>query len=112
MQIKYTIDAFASLTSLINFIESKNTQGAGIRWLERYEGFLLKILNNIKRLSLCKNVTFKKLHLHCVYFNDWLIAISIHEGFYSGRSYFTQIKDKGIGFLSGSYVLMSQIKLS
>jgi len=36
MQIKYTLDAFASLTSLLNFIESKNTQGAALRWLERY----------------------------------------------------------------------------
>ena len=52
MQIKYTIDAFASLTSLINFIESKNTQGAGLRWLDRYEEFLTKELINLKRLSL------------------------------------------------------------
>jgi hypothetical protein len=81
MQIKYTLDAFASLTSLINFIESKNTQGAGLRWLERYEAFLLKTLVNVKRLSFCKNSVFKKLHLYCVYFNDWLIAISVHEDF-------------------------------
>ena len=30
-EIKYTRDAFASLTSLINFIEAKNTEDAGIR---------------------------------------------------------------------------------
>lgn len=81
MQVKYTLDAFASLTSLINFIESKNTQGAGLRWLEHYEAFLLKTLVNVKRLALCKNPVFKKLHLHCIYFNDWLIAISEHEDF-------------------------------
>ncbi|HEY5464307.1 MAG TPA: hypothetical protein VIJ95_13685 [Hanamia sp.] len=81
MQIKYTIDAFASLTSLINFIESKNTQGAGLRWLDRYEEFLTKELINLKRLSLCKNAVFHKLNLHCIYFNEWLIAISIHEDF-------------------------------
>ena len=81
MQIKYTLDALASLTSLINFIESKNTQGAGLRWLGRYETFLLKTLANVKRLTLCKNSVLKKLHLHCIYFNDWLIAISVHEDF-------------------------------
>lgn len=81
MQIKYSLDAFASLTSLINYIESKNTKGAGFRWLERYEAFLTKELINIKRLSLCKNAVFNKLQLHCIYFNEWLIAISIHEDF-------------------------------
>jgi hypothetical protein len=67
MQIKYTLDAFASLTSLLNFIESKNTQGAALRWLERYEAFLLKTLVNVKRLTLCKNPVFKKLQLHCIF---------------------------------------------
>jgi hypothetical protein len=81
MQIKYTLDAFASLTSLLNFIESKNTQGAALRRLERYEAFLLKTLVNVKRLTLCKNPVFKKLQLHCIYFNDWLIAVSVHDDF-------------------------------
>ncbi len=39
MQINYTANAFASLASLINFIEEKNTAGAGIRWLQNYESF-------------------------------------------------------------------------
>ena len=81
MQIKYTLDAFASLTTLLNYIESKNTQGAGLRWLESYESFLTKELINIKRLSFCKNAVFNKLQLNCIYFNEWLIAISIHEDF-------------------------------
>lgn len=54
MQIRYTLDAFTSLTSLINFIEDKNTQGAGLRWLARYETFLQKELVNLKYVSLCK----------------------------------------------------------
>lgn len=37
MQVNYTADAFATLTSLVNFIEANNTPGAGIRWLQRYE---------------------------------------------------------------------------
>jgi len=44
------------------FIESKNTQGAGLRWLDRYEEFLTKELVNLKRLSLCKNAVFNKLY--------------------------------------------------
>lgn len=80
-EIRYTLDAFASLSSLINFIESKNTEGAGLRWLEQYENYLKKALNNIQRTRLCNNKTFNKLNLRCIYYNDWLIAFSIQEKF-------------------------------
>ena len=39
MNIDYTTEAFSSLIQLINYIESKNTQGAGVRWLTRFENF-------------------------------------------------------------------------
>jgi len=35
MLISYTKDAYISLTDLVNFIKSKNTAGAGLRWLNR-----------------------------------------------------------------------------
>ncbi len=81
MLVKYTTDAFACLTRLVNFIEERNTAGAGIRWLNRYEKHLNKALVNAKHIKLCNNATFKKVYLRCIYFNDWLIAFSIHEDF-------------------------------
>ncbi len=81
MQVKYTTDAFASLTQLINFIEAKNTTGAGIRWLNKYEQNITKAFINAKQKRLCSNETFLKLNLHCIYFNDWVIAFSIHKDF-------------------------------
>ena len=81
MQIKYTTDAFASLAQLVNFIESKNTAGAGMRWLAKYERFLISSLVDARRKPLCNNATFKKLNLRCIYFNEWLIAFSINENF-------------------------------
>lgn len=81
MQIKYAGEAFASLTQLINFIESKNTAGAGLRWLEKFEQHLIKSFANTKHKRVCNNATFKKLNLKCIYFNDWLIAFSIHKNF-------------------------------
>lgn len=81
MQINYTADAFSSLIRLINFIEETNTEGAGVRWLNRYELFLKKKLSNPKQIRLCNNLTFNKLNLRCIYFNDWAIAFSIHENF-------------------------------
>ena len=77
MQINYTADAFTSLVQLINFIESTNTNGAGLCWLSRYQLFLQNNIANPYKIKLCHNLTFKKLNLRCIYFNDWLIAFSV-----------------------------------
>lgn len=74
MRISYTNNAFAALASLINFIEDKNTKGAGLNWLNRYESFLEKSFVNAEQVRLCNNATFKTLGLKCIYFNDWVIA--------------------------------------
>ncbi len=79
MLVKYTNSAFASLAQLINFIETTNTAGAGIRWLNRYEQFLDKTFLNTKHKRICNNAALKKLNLKCIYFNDWLIAFSIQQ---------------------------------
>lgn len=81
MQINYTKEAFSSLINLINFIEAKNTENAGIRWLGRYEGFLEKKLFNPIQIKGCRNFTFNKLNLRCIYFNDWVIAFSVYNDF-------------------------------
>ncbi len=79
MQINYTADAFASLIQLVNFIETKNTEGAGLRWLARYEVFLRKALFNPSQVRICHNQTFKRLELYCLNYNDWIIAFSVWE---------------------------------
>jgi len=81
MPISYTKDAFTTLIQLVNFIETSNTEGAGVRWLTRYESFIEKKLSNPLYIKLCYNQTFNKLNLRCIYFNDWLIAFSIHKDF-------------------------------
>lgn len=70
MQINYTADAYASLLQLVNFIETTNTKGAGLRWLDRYEVFLQKTLFNPIQVKICHNLTFKKLNLRCINYND------------------------------------------
>jgi hypothetical protein len=81
-EIKYTNDAFASLFSLVNFIEDTNTVNAGIRWLVKYENFVFTRLLKTTNFTLCKNKTFAKLHLYCLLFNDWVIAYSIHNEYF------------------------------
>jgi plasmid stabilization system protein ParE len=79
MQINYTADAFDTLLQLLNFIENKNTKGAAVRWLDRYEVFLQTSLLNPSLRKYCHNQTLQKLKLHCLNYNDWTIAYSVHE---------------------------------
>lgn len=79
MQVNYTVDALASLLQLINFIENKNTQGAGLRWLARYETFLQKQFYNSNQGKLCHNQAFRKLNLYCINYKDWIIAFSVQQ---------------------------------
>ena len=79
MQIDYTTEAFASLLQLVNYIESKNTKGAGLRWLQRFEVFLQKKLLSPAQTKLYNNETFHQLNLRCIYFNEWVIAFSYAE---------------------------------
>ena len=79
MQVNYTTNAFASLVSLINFIESNNTIGSGVRWLLRYEAFLENAFINPQLIKLCNNSTFSLMGLSCIYYNEWVIAYSINK---------------------------------
>ena len=79
MLVNYTADAFGSLVQLINYIESLNTKGAGLRWLDRYELFLQNSLSRPRHIKLCHNGSFHRLKLRCIYFNEWVIAFSVNE---------------------------------
>lgn len=81
MLINYTTEAFLSLTQLINFIEEKNTSGAGIRWLDKFEAFLTSQLPVSLGIQLRQNKTFRKLQLRCLYYSNWVVAFSVHEDF-------------------------------
>ena len=61
MQINYTGEAFSSLIQLVNYIESTNTLGAGLRWLNRFEAFLQQKLHNPLLVKFCNNYTFRQL---------------------------------------------------
>jgi len=76
MEINYSNDALESLTALVTFIEKQNTNGAGLRWLNKFELHLKETLIHHSVINLCNNSTFKNFKLKCIYYNDWLIAFS------------------------------------
>lgn len=79
MQINYTGAAFESLVDLVNYIESMNTIGSGLRWLNKFEAFLNDTLPHSAGIKLCNNKTFFELNLRCLNFNDWVIAFSVDK---------------------------------
>jgi hypothetical protein len=79
MKINYTSSAFEALCDVVNFIESKNTLGAGSRWLLKFEVYLIDALQKPALIKLCHNLTFRELGLRCIHYNDWVIAFSITQ---------------------------------
>ena len=79
MLISYTGAAFESLSDVVNFVESKNTLGAGVRWLDKFETFLNQSLTKPEIITLCNNKTFRELGLKCFNYNDWVIAFSHND---------------------------------
>jgi hypothetical protein len=57
---------------VVNFIESKNTQGAGVRWLTK----LMEHLTRPDLIKGCHNKSFNQLGLHCLRLHDWIVAFS------------------------------------
>lgn len=79
MQVSYTGDAFTTLTSIVNYVESVNTLGAGVRWLDKFELFVSTAFTNPSLINLCNNSTFNQLNLRCINYKDWVIAFSIDD---------------------------------
>ena len=79
MEINYTRDAFDSLSALLLFIEKENTKGAGIRWLDKFESFLIETLPLNDVITYCNNKTFHQLKLKCLNYNDWIIAFTVND---------------------------------
>lgn len=67
-------EAWSTLNELAEFVESKNSFGAGNRYLN---AFLIKIKNALKshaEYAVCKYPEFAKLGLKCFIIKDWVIA--------------------------------------
>jgi len=78
MLINYSEDALDTLIQIVHFIEGINTEGAGERWLEKFERFFQNKVARPEYVGKCSNETFKKLQLRCIYYKDWVIAFSIY----------------------------------
>jgi len=76
MGVKYSKKALVTLVKLLKFIEKKNTPGAGLRWVEKYNAFIKEKFERAEGIKLCNNESFYRRQLRCIYYNYWVIAFS------------------------------------
>ena len=79
MGIKFSNYFSEEIDSIIQFIDSINNYGAGLRWFLKFEEFLKKQLQFPNTHPICNNIAFKKYNLCCIFYNDWTIAFQYNE---------------------------------
>ncbi len=77
MQVFFTLKAQNALTAIVDFVESKNSPGSGIRFALKLESKINEYaLENIK-YALCSNYILAKLGYSCFSYHKWVIAFKI-----------------------------------
>lgn len=73
-KLEISNEAWVTLKELAEFVESKNTLGAGKRYLITFLSKIRDALKSNPEYAVCKYPEFAKLHLKCFVINDWVIA--------------------------------------
>lgn len=79
MEVLFKQNALDTLYEIANFIESKNTKGSGIRFIEKVFDFITGYSIPNVQYQLCKYFQFKQKNFSCIYFHDWVIAFKIEN---------------------------------
>ena len=74
MIIEIKAPAMQTLERIAGWVESKNTEGSGSRFLTKFYDFIASQANSISSLPLCKFPDFNKRNLICLFYNDWVIV--------------------------------------
>lgn len=77
MTVFYDEEARSTLYEISDFIDSINMEGAGYRWLAKFEAWLEQYAKSNVTYALCRDEYLASLDLSCINFNDWIIAFKI-----------------------------------
>ena len=66
--------AYNTLTKVASYIENQNTEGSGLRWLDKVYGRITDVADSKAILAICHNESLTKFQYRCFTFNDWVIA--------------------------------------
>lgn len=78
LPIKLSDTAQNTITSIIDYIDSINTKGAGWRWYVRFKKKLLKI-TTVSSYPLCRFKEFAIAGYSCISIDNWIIVFKIEQ---------------------------------
>lgn len=59
------------------FVESKNTEGSGTRWVEKLESLIYELAESKAQFQLCKSPELARWNFSCYSHKGWAIAFRI-----------------------------------
>lgn len=77
MEIDYRPRAKNAILKVMDFVESKNTEGSGRRWFVK----LNEVINSLSQtgygLQICRHESLSKFNYRCYEYNGWVIVFRI-----------------------------------
>ena len=79
MKVTFTTKATNRLYAIAAFVESKNTQGSGARYAEKFRKAVERMAQPDVQYALCNHPSLALLKFNCGHYNDWVIAFKIRK---------------------------------
>jgi len=79
MQLIIHNEALKTLSSIKEFVDSKNTKGAGARWLKRFRSFVKRFAISHAQYALCHDTTLAQMSFSCIVYGNWVVVFKIEN---------------------------------
>lgn len=79
MEIVLKPKAQKALSLIAKFVEDNNTQGSGLRFIEKFSLKLSSYATENTQYAVCKNSTLSALGFSCITISKWVIAFRIEN---------------------------------
>lgn len=77
MRIEISEEALKTLKEISDFVESKNTKGAGKRWLLRFKKKLKSYAKLNTKYKYCEDETLFELKFSCLSIGNWFVVFTL-----------------------------------
>jgi predicted RNA-binding protein with EMAP domain len=79
MKVEISEDALHTLKEISDFVESKNTKGAGKRWLLKFKKKIKEYAKQNVKYKYCDDETLFELKFSCLLIGNWIIVFNIEN---------------------------------
>lgn len=79
MRARFSLEAKETLRILEDFVDTKNTQGAGKRFVKKFKAELKKYIQPHTTYKLCNNSYLADEGFSCISINNWIVVFKIEK---------------------------------